>query len=106
MAQIKLKLAFEALRSVAIAAAYTNLGVPMAHPIRIFKIVNDTTGGVTVSYDGGTTDHEYLPAGSFVLIDCTANRVWDAEFVMAEATQVAVKGAGAGTVYMSTYYAA
>jgi len=99
------RLAFEELRSVAIAAPYTALGSPLEHQVRIFKIVNDTTAGVIVSYDGGTTDHEYLPAGSFVLIDISSNRVDTSKLVLAVGTQVSVKGAGAGTVYMSTYYA-
>jgi hypothetical protein len=105
MPEIQSRLALEELRIASIAAAYGDLGPPMEHQIRIFKIVNDTTAGVTVSFNDGVTDHEYLPAGSFVLIDVTSNRVWDAKYVLAIGTQVQVKGSGAGNVYMSTYYA-
>ncbi len=105
MPAVESRLAFEELRSVAIAATYSAIGSPLEHQVRLFKIVNDTTAGVTVSYDGGTTDHEYLPAGSFVLIDVTSNRVWDCQFALKQGVQVSVKGAGAGTVYLSTYYA-
>lgn len=105
MSNLKGVLAFEALRSVAVAAAYTNLGTPLVHPIRILKINNESTAAITVSFDGGTTDHEHIPANSFVLIDICSNRVDSAELVISANTQVAVKGAGAGTIFMSTYYA-
>jgi hypothetical protein len=105
MPAVKSILAFEALRSVAIAAGYSNLGTPLANPIRLFKISNDTTGAITISYDGGVTDHDHLPANSFLLIDISSNRVWDCEFSLKVGTQISVKGAGAGTVYLSTYYA-
>ena len=110
MPSIKKKLAFEELRSVdasTLAGSYVSLGTPMEHPIRIFKISNDSNVGITVSYDGGTTDHEYLPAETFLLIDASANRVWDCEFVLADGVQVSINGsAGIGNIYLSTYYAA
>ena len=105
MTNVQSKLAFEALRTVAITAGYANLGPVTAHPIRMFKIHNGTDNSITISYDGGTTDHEFLPTGGFLLIDCTANRVAEAELVLAKGVQVSVKGAGAGNVTMSTYYA-
>ena len=105
MPEIKTRFAIEPLRSVAIAAAYVNLGTPLAHTARMFKIVNTSTGDATVSYDGGTTDHDIVPAGSFVLLDLTSNTTYDAELVMAKGTQVAVKGGGAGTVFLSIYFA-
>jgi len=109
MPAVQSKLAFEALRSRAASTftgSYQTLGAVMAHPIRIFKITNNTSVDVTVSYDGGTTDHEYIPTGSFLLIDVTSDRVADSEFCLAAGVQISVKGAaGTGTVYLSTYYA-
>ena len=109
MPEIQCKLAYEALRSIdssTFNGAYQNLGTAFVNPIRIFKITNNSTVDVTVSYDGGTTDHEYVPAGSFLLIDISSNRVWDAKLVAKVDTQVSVKGsAGSGSVYLSTYYA-
>ncbi len=110
MPAVQNKLAFEALRSRAASTftgSYQTLGAVMAHPIRIFKLTNNTSVDVTVSYDGGTTDHEILPTGSFLLLDVTSDRAWDCEFALAKGVQVSVKGsAGTGTIYLSTYYAA
>ena len=109
MPQPNSRLAFEELRSVnsnTFDGTYKNLGTPIANQIRIFKITNDSTVAITVSYDGGTTDHEYLPAGGFLLIDITSNKQWDYYLAMRIATQFSVKGsAGTGSVYLSTYYA-
>jgi len=106
MPAVQSRLSFETLRSQASPfVAYTNLGTPMANPIRIFKISNESDAAITVSYDGGTTDHEHIPANSFVLIDITSNKVWDCQFCLSVGVQVAIKGTGSGTVYMSTYYA-
>lgn len=106
MSNVKCVLANEALRSQAIGAAYQNLGTPFVNPSRIYKIANETNGAITISFDGGTTDHEHLAANAFLLIDATSNRVDTSELCRPVGTQVAVKGAGAGTVYLSTYYAA
>lgn len=109
MPQIKLRLGFEPLRSIdssTFNGSYMDLGDPFEHPIRAFKVTNVSDVDITVSLDGGTTDTEYIPAGSFFLFDICSNRVWDAEFVSATGTQVSVKGsAGTGSVYLSTYYA-
>jgi hypothetical protein len=105
MPAVQNKLAFEALASVAIAAGYSNLGSAFTNQIRILKIANETTGAITVSFDGGTTDHEHMAANSFLLLDASSNRVWDCELAFPNGTQVAVKGAGAGSVYLSRYYA-
>ena len=109
MPQIKLRLGFEELRSIdsaTFAGAYLDIGTPFENPLRAFKITNNSTVDVIVSYDGGTTDHEIVPAGSFFLFDISSNRVCDAEFVIAAKTQVSVKGsAGVGLVYLSSYYA-
>lgn len=111
MPAIQNKLAFEALRVEASGSllgplTYVNLGAPMAHPIRMFKLTSTSSTDVTVSYDGGTTDHEYLPAGSFILLDVTSDRAWDCEFALGAGVQVAIKGtAGTGNIYLSTYFA-
>jgi len=109
MSALDIRLAAEALRSRAASTfngSYQTLGAVLAHPIRLFKITNDTNVGVTISYNGGTTDHEYLPAGAFILIDITANKVRQNQFSLEKGTQISVKASvGTGSIYLSTYYA-
>jgi len=109
MPEIAMRLFPEELRSIDSATfdgTYKDLGTPLEFTSRIFKITNNSNVDITVSYDGGDTDHEFVPAGSFLLIDVCSNRVATAQFVLSRLTQVSVKGAaGAGSVYFSTYYA-
>jgi hypothetical protein len=67
---------FEALRTMAaatIAATYAIVGTAVTHPIRMFRLVNDTDTDMIASLDG-VADHFYVPSGSFVLYDLCANR--------------------------------
>jgi len=109
MPEVKIVVGAEALRSIdssTFSGSYQNLGSVLANPSRMLKITNNSTVDVTVSFDGGTTDHEYVPAGSFLLLDLCANKVWDGQFVFKSGIQIQVKGsAGTGSVYLSTYYA-
>lgn len=94
----------DALRSLAaagISATYAPVGSALNHPMRLFKILNTCNGDVTVSFDG-VKDNDYVPAGSFVLYDCTTNKVLpDTTFVFQPGTQVFVKGTVAtGNVYV------
>lgn len=100
----------EALRSInssTFTGSYQTVGTAFANPIRIMKITNNSTKDVTVSWDG-TNDHDYVPAGSFVLIDVCTNRDENSSagaLFIALGTQIYVKGsAGTGSVYLSCYY--
>ncbi len=109
MPQNKSRLAFEALRSrlsTSFDGTYQTLGVPLVHPIRMFKFTNTSASDVFISFDG-VTAHEIVPASSFTLIDISSNRVWDAEYALAAQTQVYVNGTlgVSGSIYLSTYYA-
>ena len=108
MSDGRIVLRAEALRSrdaATFTGSYQTLGAVLANPSRIFKITNNSTVDITLSYDGGTTDHEYIPTGTFLLIDETANAVSGSECAMPKGTQVSIKGAaGTGNVYLSTYY--
>lgn len=108
MPQIHLRVLPETLRSrdsATFTGSYQTLGSPLSNTSRIIKVTNDSTVDVTFSWDG-TNDHEFIPAGSFILLDFTANRAWDAVLVVAAQTQFYVSGAaGTGSVYLSSYYA-
>jgi hypothetical protein len=94
----------DALRTLAaggISGTYAPIGTVFNHPMRLFKIINTCNADVTISFDG-VTDNDYVPAGSFVLYDCTTNKVLpDTTFVFANGTQVFAKGTVAtGAVYV------
>ena|ERR1700679_175193 len=100
----------EALRSIdssTLSGSYVALGGPFLHPIRLIKFTNNSTVSVTVSWDGGITDHEILVSGGFLLMDVATNKETSQPFDIAEHTQMSIKGsAGTGLVYLSAYYGA
>lgn len=108
MPQIKVRLLPEELQSIDSATftgSYQTLGT-LTKPSRIFKITNNSTVDVTVSWDG-STDHEYIPTGTFILLDCTSDAGSSGVLEVAVGTVFSVKGsAGTGSVYLSSYYAA
>lgn len=97
----------ETLRTLTFAnwAAYTALGVPFLHPIRLFRIVNNTDATLLISFDG-STDHDVVTPNSFLLYDIASNKtaVSD-EWYFAQGTQIYIKGnATVGAVYLSAYF--
>jgi hypothetical protein len=81
-----------------------NSGIPF--PLFAFKIVNDSTVGVTVSYDGGITDNDYIPAMSAVIYDLQANKSPQNDFsALPQGTSVQVNFLlGTGLVYFVGLY--
>ncbi len=98
----------ETLRSIDSATftgSYQAVGTPLANPARVVKFTNNSLVGVTLSWNG-TNDHEFLPAGSFVLIDIAANREISNILAASKGTQFYVKAAAStGSFYISAYYA-
>lgn len=70
----------------------------------IIKMYNGGTTGVDISWDG-STDHDYMPAGSTLILDIATNRNKSDQKFAAEAGQIIyVKGtAGTGNVYLSAW---
>lgn len=67
---------FEEVRVLAfglVLPAYTMVGLPFEHPIRLLKILNATDADVVISYDG-VTDHDVIPALGFCLYDFASNK--------------------------------
>jgi hypothetical protein len=98
----------QTLRSIAsasVSGTYAIIGTALTFPARIIKITNNSTQDVTVSWDG-INDHEYVPAGSFILLDISSNKETSQICEIAAGTAFLVKGtAGTGNVYLSSYYA-
>jgi hypothetical protein len=74
---------FDPIRTLgfaAISATYAKLGVALLHPVRAFRIVNQTDGDMFVTITNGsiplsdgTADELIVPAGTFVLWDVSSD---------------------------------
>lgn len=99
------RLAWETLRSIdssTLTGSYQTLGVPLAHPSYILKMVSTSTTLVTVSIDG-STDIDVCPSGAFWLYDEDEGN--QEHVALPAGTQIYVKGtAGTGTIYLVTQY--
>jgi hypothetical protein len=92
------------IASSSISGTYAEVG-ELLHQARIVKFTNNTNEDVTISWDG-THDHEYIPAGSFLLLDGCANAVSNARLNIPMSTIFYAKGTtGTGNFYISYYYA-
>lgn len=101
------RIAWETLRSID-SATFTgvkqNLGIPLAHPSYICKLVNNSNVLVTISVDG-VNDVDVAPANSFWLYDEGKAGLSSALPALPQGTQVMVTGAaGVGLVYLVTQY--
>jgi len=99
---------YETLRSIDSASftgSYQAIGSAFSHPARIFKIVNNSNVGVTISTDG-INDNDFIPASTFVLYDVGTNK-GDAspEFNLPPLQFYAKGSAGTGKVYVVILYA-
>ncbi len=83
-------------------------GAGFLYPIKLLKIYNGSTVGVTVSYSG-TTDEDYFPAGATQIFDIQANHRCNANDSSGQLTGrqgqiMYAKGtAGTGNLYIIGY---
>lgn len=93
--------------SAAVIATYQAINGPngLDHPCVVLKINNTSTTAITISYDG-ITDHEYLAANQFLVLDAQTNSNPKGNVCnFKRGTIVYVKGvAGVGTIALSGYY--
>lgn len=101
-----IRVAYEALRNVAfggISGTYAAIGTPTAGNVRLYSLKNDTNEDLIISMDG-TTDHIFMGANSFMIVDLSANKVRDDGLFIAQGTQFYVKEAtstpSSGALYM------
>jgi hypothetical protein len=108
------KVYFDTLRTLAsgsISGTYAAVGSPIAFNSRIICFTNLTQGIMIFSTDSSNaTGQIIVPAGSFKLLDLTANIVpgKDDNFTIAVGTQFYVKQSTAptsGAVYIESVYA-
>ncbi len=83
---------------------FQTLGGALASPTILVKIINNSNTDIDVSLDAGTTEHDFVPADSFVLYDIRANHGREFLFAFREGTQWHIRGAaaGVGNVYLVT----
>jgi hypothetical protein len=97
------------LNSATLGGAYVALGIPLAHPSYILKVVNTSNILITISIDG-LTDIDVAPANSFFLYDEGKVGLSSSLPAIPQGTQVQVKsgtgGAGVGNIYLVTQYIA
>lgn len=100
---------FDAVRSATsgtITNAYTPLGIPFEHAMRVLHFINDTDGDMMISFDG-FTDNVPILADSFSLYDLTSDQDVDERFRYLNGTQIYIKYLSApttGTFYLVSIY--
>jgi hypothetical protein len=92
------------INSTTFTGSYQAVGAALGFATRIVKFTNNSTVGVTISWDG-INAHEFLPANSFLLLDVTTNHENALTFLIQKGTQFYVSAsAGTGLFYISCYY--
>lgn len=90
--------------SATFTGSYQAVGTALTKGARIIKFTNNSTVGVTLSWDG-INDADYIPLNSFLLLDVSGARENSQFMEIQSGTQFFVKGsAGTGSVYISVYY--
>lgn len=86
-----------------ITTSYVAVGTPFTNPVRLICITNNTDGDMLFSIDG-TTNHLFLPKGTFKLFDLNTNRTTQSQFwILPAGTQFYVKSStspSTGAVYI------
>lgn len=72
----------------------------------LVRIINESNVGVTISYDGGTTDHDYVIAGTTAQLDFQSNSSpGNYPAGLTQGLVISATGeAGMGDVYLAAYY--
>jgi len=100
------RISWEPLRTFNAASlngSFQSIGVPLANPSYILKMVNNSTSLVTISIDG-VTAIDVCPANSYWLYDEDTSGNPTPEGIP-EGTQIFVNGsAGTGNIYVVSQY--
>lgn len=108
MAEQDIILLPETLRTVTapFTGAYQTIGTPLMNGARIVKFANNSDADVTISWDG-VNAHEFIPMGTFVLLDVATNKQLTSACWIRAGTQFYLSGSSGatGAFYLSVYYA-
>lgn len=93
-----------------LTGTYSSLnGTGFSADIKMLKIYNASNVGITISYDNGATDHDFIPPVSTFILDIQANHAdnsaYGAGTLNGRTGQIIMgKGsAGTGNLYISGY---
>ncbi len=79
---------------------YQTLGDALSDSVVLIKCINNSDKDVDISIDG-TTDHDFIPAGSFFLYDVRTNHGVNNDLRFPLGTQFYTKStAGTGDIYL------
>ena len=90
-----------------LTGVYVPLNSGLPFPCFHIRITSTSTTSITVSYDGGVTDHDIipLPGGTIVVNGQTNSQPQSHIALFAKGTVISIKGAvGTGNIYLSGYY--
>ena len=95
--------------SASLTGSYATMnGTGTEQPIKLLKMYNASTVGITISYDG-STDHDYIPATATLILDLQTNADGmgghGGHWQIAKNQVIYGKGsAGTGLLYIIGYY--
>lgn len=94
------------LDSATLAGAYLPVSAVLSEAVLILRIINDSNVDVTISYDGGVTDHDYVRTNTSLTINAQTNSTLPGNRAMfRKGLLIYVKGgAGQGSIYVAGYY--
>ncbi len=98
--------AIRSIDSASFTGSYQALGSVYTNPIRLMKIINNSDENVTISMDGGTTDHDFVPATTYCVYDFGTQKGTSADAMDLPPVGLMIKGSsGTGLVYVIAYCA-
>ena len=93
-----------AISATTFTGSYQPVGGPLLSGGRLIRFQNASNVPIFLSWDG-VTDHNYFPAGSFMIIDISTNHENSLVFEAQAGTQFYVRGsAGTGSFYIESFY--
>jgi hypothetical protein len=85
---------------------YTSLNTGLPFACFYIRILNDSTVPITVSYDGGETDHDFIAPAGTITVNAQTNSQPNGNIALfAKGQSIWINGTvGTGAIYLSGYY--
>jgi hypothetical protein len=94
------------LNTNTLTGVYVLLSAGLPQPCFYLRIYNASTVGLTISYDNGTTDHDFIPPATTIAINAQTNSQPNNQVALfAKGQSIFIKGTvGVGSVYLTGYF--